>query len=498
MSQNTRRRVLAIGLDAAEPALIRRLIDQGEMPALKSLLAEGKWMRVQSPARVGSSSVWPTFVSGEEPSVHGVYGEWRWLPETMSLRRYDGRDLNPFWKTLSEKGISVGVLDPPFGRPVGLTEGFEIIEWGTHDMLGGRMQAGPKAVADFLASQVEPHPWSIDRHNNASANDPRELGKLSSACLRGVRLRGKVARDLVTRTRPDFVLVVFPEIHHSSHHLWHTFEFDPQLHSGLNPLDVKPVEPSLKEICREVDRQIAILVEAVGSDHAVMVFSLHGMRPAAGVPAFLQPLLCEKGFARLADWKKQSWPERAGSLMAAVKRHTPGALKKLYYKTLTPSATKYLARPTMLATYDWARTRAFSLPTDQHGWIRINLQGRERAGIVPAENFNDTCRQLEDLMRGLRREDGRPLVHEVTRTAVNFEEARFSKLPDLIVRWSDAAYARHARINDSVVTIQTIGTKFTGQHAPDGFCILKGGSDLCKSDVLLAKEMHLLITRLLV
>ena len=336
MSRNNGRRVLAIGLDAAEPTLIRRLIERDEMPALKSLLAEGKWMRVRSPAYIGSGSVWPTFMSGEEPLAHGVYGERCWQPETMSLVRYDGRNLKPFWKALSEKGISVGVLDPPFARFVGLTEGFEIIDWGAHDSLEGRVQAGPKEVADFLARQSEPHPFSSARHYNASPNDPRELGRLSAACLQGVKLRGSLAKALLTRTRPDFALIVFPEIHHSAHHLWHTSEFDPQLRSGLKPVDTDAVNSSLEEIYREVDRQIAILIEAAGSDHAVLVFSLHGMRPTAGVAAFLQPLLCEKGFARLADWKTQSWAERARSLMAAVKRHTPGALKKLYYKSLTP------------------------------------------------------------------------------------------------------------------------------------------------------------------
>lgn len=92
----------------------------------------------------------------------------------------------------------------------------------------------------------------------------------------------------------------------------------------------------------------------------------------------------------------------------------------------------------MLPVYDWTRTRAFSLPSDQHGWIRINLQGRERAGIVSPEQYGDTCRQLEELMRCLSGEDGRLLVREVIRTA-NSEEARFSKLPDLVVHWADSA-----------------------------------------------------------
>lgn len=152
----------------------------------------------------------------------------------------------------------------------------------------------------------------------------------------------------------------------------------------------------------------------------------------------------------------------------------------------------------MLPVYDWTRTRAFSLPSDQHGWIRINLQGRESAGIVLPEDYNNICRELEDLMRGLCREDGRPLVVDVARTAVNADEARCSNLPDLIVHWSDAAFASDSRINDSKVAIQTTGTKFTGQHAPDGFCILKGARDPFKSEVLLAKDMHVLISELLV
>jgi predicted AlkP superfamily phosphohydrolase/phosphomutase len=311
--------------------------------------------------------------------------------------------------------------------------------------------------------------------------------------LEGAKLRGAFARDLIARTHPDFAFIAFLEIHQAAHYLWHTSGFDPQLHSDLSP-DSSAVYPSLKEIFCEVDRQIANLIEGAGPNHRVLVFSLHGMRSSAGVSAFLQPLLCEKGFAYLAPWSRQSWPRRASSLMAAVKRNTPAAFKKLYYQLLTSSATKYLARPTMLPAYDWSRTRAFSLPSDQHGWIRINLQSRESAGLVTPDQYDDTCRQLEELMRSLCREDGLPLVTQVFRTAANFEEARTSRLPDLVVHWSDAAFASPAKIKGSEVKIQTIGKKFTGQHAPDGFCILAGENDLGDADCLLAKDMHLLIT----
>ena len=51
-------RTLAIGVDAAEGALVKRLMDQGAMPSLRSLLgdeASGRWLSVRSPGDAGRS-----------------------------------------------------------------------------------------------------------------------------------------------------------------------------------------------------------------------------------------------------------------------------------------------------------------------------------------------------------------------------------------------------------------------------------------------------------
>jgi len=96
MSTSNGARVLAIGIDAAEVTLVKRLIERDEMPALKSLGDGGSWLKVESPEHIGSSAVWPTFVTGEEPTSHGLYSEWSWRPEAMSLSRYHGRHLTSF------------------------------------------------------------------------------------------------------------------------------------------------------------------------------------------------------------------------------------------------------------------------------------------------------------------------------------------------------------------------------------------------------------------
>ena len=268
--------------------------------------------------------------------------------------------------------------------------------------------------------------------------------------------------------------------------MWHTIEPQHQFYDGRKINGDR--SPLLKDAYREVDQQIAGLLKLAASDSAIMVFALHGMRPAFGFPSFLGPLLCERGFSRLESWTSQSWNRRALSLLASAKRTTPDSLKNLYYK-LTPTATTHkLARPTMLPVYDWKTTRAFSLPTDQYGWIRVNLAGREAQGIVSVNQYDETCGQLEDLLLALTTEDGESLVHDLTRTAGSAASALSNPLPDLVVHWEDSAFASPLRIKNSKVRAEPVGKKSTGQHASEGFCIYRG-NDLGPSKVVAAKDL---------
>jgi predicted AlkP superfamily phosphohydrolase/phosphomutase len=182
------------------------------------------------------------------------------------------------------------------------------------------------------------------------------------------------------------------------------------------------------------------------------------------------------------------------TLMATVKRRTPNVLKRLYYKNLPATTTQRLARPTMMPAYNWQQTRAFSLPTDQHGWIRINLSGREAKGMVAAEEYDELCRELETKFLSLTTPEGKPLVREVIRTNCTAADALASRLPDLVVHWEDAIFESPLRIKGSLIDTSPVGT-YTGQHALDGFCILKGGPDLGSLEVLRAKDLGDLISR---
>jgi predicted AlkP superfamily phosphohydrolase/phosphomutase len=490
-----RRKVLAIGLDAAAPAFVRSLIEQGQMPNLQKLLSRGRWMSVESTAYIGSGSVWPTFITGYDPTVHGVYGEWVWQPQSMDVTRYSGTDLAPFWQNFENQQLKVGILDLPFMPMVGLSEGFEISEWGPHDVVEGKTVAGPPAIERILEAHSR-HPVAFGT-SISGPDDYENLQKLAKACVAGAKLRGALARGLIGETNPDFCLIVFPETHRSGHYLWHTAQTGHALYRKNGFANLKLTGPSLINIYQEIDRQIGEILKSFPEDSAVMVFSLHGMQPSHGIPVFLGSVLSNAGFTRLTEWSNQSWTDRARTMIANIKRLLPAPVKKIYYSIVPATTAHMVARSTLLPSYDWSRTQAFALPTDQHGWIRINLVGREAEGIVPSEEYEKTCDEIEKLVGQLASEDGKSLVRKISRTANGAEEALRQSLPDLIIHWEDEVFTSPLKIKGLPKAPENIGRKYVGQHSLEGFCILSGPFDVGEGETLRSKDLPRVITQVL-
>jgi hypothetical protein len=192
----------------------------------------------------------------------------------------------------------------------------------------------------------------------------------------------------------------------------------------------------------------------------VFVFAFNGMGPANGICDLLRPVLTGAGYARIADLRPGSVPRRT---FAAVKARTPASLKRAYYGLLPEDLTLRTAQ--MLPDYDWSATRAFAMPSEQHGWIRLNVAGREAAGIVDPGAYERTCDELEAMLRSLTSPSGEPLVHEIARTGAD------DVLPDLVVFWTAAADGEVARLDGREFRAPRIVPWLVGQHTNEGFCL---------------------------
>ena len=64
-----RRKVLLLGLDAAEHSLLLEGCDSGWLPTLRSLRDRGAWGLALSPPGFGSGAIWPSFSTGVTSSL---------------------------------------------------------------------------------------------------------------------------------------------------------------------------------------------------------------------------------------------------------------------------------------------------------------------------------------------------------------------------------------------------------------------------------------------
>jgi len=429
-------------------------------------------------------------MTGEDPEAHGIYSEWCWEPATMSLSNLnDGKDVEPFWKVLARAGRSVGILAIPFMPFVGVSDGFEVSDQSFPSKTNG---APAGAVADLIAREAR----NALAHGHVSVDGPEDyqhLEQLAADSLTGIRLRGKFAEALLKESQPDLAVIVFTELHESAHCLWQMIEPDHPLYAEPLFERVGKIQPNLKEMFQEVDRQIETLIKTADDNTAILVFSLHGMQPARGVPTFLEPLMTEAGFSRISKGRDRSLKQRATDLAAAVKRRTPQRLKRIYYKNLPRSTVLRLATPNMMPPYDWSQTRAFPLVIEQHGSIRVNLAGREAKGIVTVESYKEVCDQIEDWLYTLTTSDGKRLTKKVFKTATNGEQALNRRIPDVIVHWEDAAFASPLRVKNSSREFHREGSRYLSQHTSEGFCILRC-QDASVEQVMPVKDLGALIT----
>jgi predicted AlkP superfamily phosphohydrolase/phosphomutase len=483
--------VLAIGIDSAEPTLIRDMIGRGELPALGGLLDGGEWALVDSRGDIGSGAVWPTFFTGMDATEHGMYSGWIWRPERMTCAG-PGDDFlpDPFWASEATADRQVGVLEVPWLTPGGVRRGFEVLEWGPHDVSFGEMSARP-GIAQGAVDSVGAHPFYEIPDGPGYWMDVPSKQRLSSACVEGASLRGDLAVRLVSEIRPELAVLVFTEVHHCTHQLWHTVEPEHPMYAGRE-FAHQPVRPDLGEVYREVDRQIGRIIEAAGADTAVMAFSLHGMTVGPGIPTILEPLLEAAGLSAPATWSGLSWRDRAAVVMGAAKRRAPESLRRIYHRNTSLRTRFRVAGPTIVPPHDWSRTRAFSLPTDQRGYLRINLRGREAQGIVPPGDYDAMCEQIIEVLESARSLDGEPLVRRILRTARG-DDPPPRHLPDLIVDWDEAAFDAPARcrIGSAEFEAEPLRTEMSGQHTPHGFCILgEGLADGSTDGVVRGVDLH--------
>jgi predicted AlkP superfamily phosphohydrolase/phosphomutase len=474
-------RLVLIGIDAASSALVREWADAGYLPTIAGLLRSGLTATIATPLAVLEGGIWPTFLTSSSPATHGMFSYLKLKPGTYDLEvgmYADRLPVPPFWTHLSRAGKRVAVIDAPFARPVRGLNGIQVTNWGAHDPWSWKRSAWPPRLIGELVSRFGSHPVDTCDAEDRTLEDYEGLRK---RLIAGVEKKAALLRHCLEREPWDFFFGVFSESHCAGHQFWHLT--DPR-HPRHDPRASDALRSAIRDVYRAIDAGVGTILEGVAPGTHVLLMLSHGMGPYYAGTHLLDLVLDRLGVngAEAAAIPSQGqWSDRAvyapGRLLWTLRRLVPDDLR-LELKAALPTAVStvrsWTGRPDL---NPWCRLRAFPVPSNNMtGAIRINLKGREPAGLVaPGREYEALRQELADALLALENpETGRRAVQWVAPVQELYQGPRLREMPDLFVEWDHSAPIETLCSPQIGRVSRAFGGHRTGDHFQNGLLLGRG------------------------
>jgi predicted AlkP superfamily phosphohydrolase/phosphomutase len=267
--------------------------------------------------------------------------------------------------------------------------------------------------------------------------------------------------------------VTLAPVHFGGHWLW-----DPlQLFDGeLAPDERRSLAGALPDIYRAVDRAIGRIVEALPPDADLIVQSPIGIGANVSrsdlLPGMLQAVL-ESGSSPRTE-------RSGGSALWRMRAAVPKQVRTGFSRAAPAAVNREIVCRMYVRGIDWPQTRAFAVPGETHGMVRLNIRGREREGIVEPEQAEALMDEISEGLRSFRDPDGTPSVSAIERVQDGVSGTHRDRLPDLLVCWSDRPSAGLTSVSSprfGAVVRDGSGTGWPGNHLDEAWAILVPGRD---------------------
>lgn len=111
--------MLVIGLDGVPYTYVKSLMDAGELPNFRAIVAEGTLAQMETTLPNVSSVAWATFMTGKNPGKHNIYGFVDRVPRSGKIFIPTSRDMRSaaLWEIVGASGKRVFAMNVPTTYP---------------------------------------------------------------------------------------------------------------------------------------------------------------------------------------------------------------------------------------------------------------------------------------------------------------------------------------------------------------------------------------------
>ncbi|HEV2775551.1 MAG TPA: alkaline phosphatase family protein [Solirubrobacteraceae bacterium] len=462
--------ICVLQFDAASVAVVERMLAAGRLPVLAGLIARGRQMTLQTPADHFAAGAFHTLYSGIELADHGLFYPFQWDARSQRARYMTAFPAPPaIWERLARVGRRTLALDPYESRPPQDWLGTYVCGWGFRDRVVLPRWALPRAAGAHLAGVHGKGPHATEIFGRPTV---RELLALRTKLVAAPGRVADAAVELLGRESYDLAWLTFSAAHLAGHQFWDLS----QLAQEPEGRDRELLQGALEDVYAEVDAAFGRVLDALPGDCDVIVASAVGMDVNSSradlLPQMLEAVLRGGPLPPDADG---GGPGAIWRLRAAIPPGARGAIAQALPDRVALELTARLE----LRGIDWSQTAAFCHPADNQGYIRLNLRGRERDGIVDPGEAGALLRTIAEGLATFRDPDGAPAVASVDRVAEHHAGERAGQLPDLVVQWSERPATTLAGVHSPSlgdVLRRGTGSGRSGNHTPgDAWAVVVPG-----------------------
>lgn len=290
--ENSKSKILVIGLDGGTWKVLRPLIDEDIMPNLKKLVDTGVSGDLLSTLPAHSGPAWTSFMTGKNPGKHGIFGFTRLdLNEHPRLVVNSSRDIksDTIFQILDKANKTAISINLPVTYPPFKVKGAII----------GDCQLTPNNDCDFIYPADLFEKIGKDKKDYilyvkrlGDYNGGQELSFLEDI-NKSVERRTEFALRLMEKINWDLSIIVFTETDWLQHKML-------QYIDPTHPLYNSNFKLVINKFFFKLDKIIFDLVEKAGKDTNVFIISDHGFGPSNG-KLYINSLLESYGLLRIKE-----------------------------------------------------------------------------------------------------------------------------------------------------------------------------------------------------
>lgn len=416
---------LLLGLDGTCRSILSPLFEEGVMPRVETLFADGASGPLTSQIPPWTPSAWPSLYTGVNPGKHGVFGFLRFEGYEWDVVNRSDVEEFALWELLDQHGHTSVVVNVPVTHPATEFDGA---------LLPGYIgPENPTCHPEGILADVEAAVGEYDVYGPLDRPGDTDLSEAAAHA----RSRGEAFCYLADRFDPDFGFLEFQQT-------------DSVFHA--RPGDRKAV----RTVYGAVDTAVSRVLDDCDPDNVLLV-SDHGMGQYDGYDVRLNEYLREAGFVEstTAGTGMPSWDSIERNRLQNGDHGgdpTPGAAERLAATAskmgLTSQRIQAVLEPLGLAEFvarraptdavragteqvDFASSRAFVRDRIELG-VRLNVVGREPDGVVPEDDYDEVRNELIEALSSLETPDGSPVFEAVLPRENVFSGPHIERAPDVL------------------------------------------------------------------